>query len=315
METPTNDRVKPRLSSSSSSAKKGRKSLDNSASKLVKQLIQKEKLRKLRQYKIAKIKRADILVKNRHIDDCEPVEDDDNQDEKIEIDEQENKENFSENNDNFSVIHEEPILFKSEPMNEVKQSDKNNQEPITSKISSNILRRINSFKSSIKSIVNSSNSKLFTNSKLNPPIKQESLQSIQKFPQPIKVRRSISMGGFPNQSNLPNKSCLLNDKILKKQESTSSVQFNKPFSSSGLYASKSSLLSSSSSLSLRSQSNSSTSSIKPVFKVSSKIQYNDAYLYKNEVTFADKQKYQKLIKVRKIAKTSTASLDEISHHN
>ena len=78
METPTNDRIKPRLSSSSSSAKKGRKSLDSPASRLVINRIQKEKLRKLRQYKTAKNKRPDILVKNRHKDDYEPISDDEN---------------------------------------------------------------------------------------------------------------------------------------------------------------------------------------------------------------------------------------------
>ena len=196
METPNTDRLRPRLSSS---VKKSRKSVDNSASKLVKTLINKEKLRKINQYKVAKTKRAEILVKNRHITEDE--------EEKIEIDDPE-KENYSFDNQNFSTINEEENMsIKIEPSNEIKQPvGVNQQGGITSKISVSIMRRINSFKSTIKNIVT-------INSNMPKPKVEPNV------PKTTSLRRSISMSCIPNQTKY-------NVKCLKKQDSFSSIQSN-----------------------------------------------------------------------------------------
>lgn len=274
METPTNDRSKPRLSSSQ---KKSRNSLDNSASKLVKTLIYREKIRKLNHYRSAKSKRAEILVKNRHIDNIENVE----PEEKIEVDNLEYENNLlidqtSENK--LMKSHYQSV--ESEHSNEIKQpvifSD--NTQGISSKISSNIIRRINSIKNSIKNIANTNHTKPLK--AMNVNAKQQSVDTAPMAQKHNKIRRSISVGGFSSSCQINKPSQLI--KPLKKQESTSSVHFNRPMSSSLVNSKKSSFSSSSSSLSFRSHHNSSSSlSNKPVFKVSTKIQYNDAHLYRN----------------------------------
>lgn len=239
METPNSDRLRPRLSSS---IKKPRKSLDNSASKLVKTLVNKEKLRKLNQYKSAKSKRAELLVKNRHISE--------NDEEKIEIDEPgKEKENVSCNRRIFSTItEEENMMVKTEPLSEIKESVIiNQQKGITSKISTSIMIRINSFKRSIKNIVN-----------INP--KTNILKVEPSSPKKSSMRRSISMSGIPNQTKS-------DAKCLKKQESSSSIQ------NSNLLSAKNSSIN-------NRIINQNTTISKPVFKVPTKIQYNDSHLYR-----------------------------------
>ncbi|RNA18455.1 hypothetical protein BpHYR1_052141 [Brachionus plicatilis] len=271
METPTNDRSRPRLSSSQ---KKNRNSLDNSASKRVRTLIHKEKIRKLNHYKSAKSKRAEIRVKNRHIDNLENVDQ-----EEIDYSECENEFQMK---DCQSMDNQVQIVNgKPEPLEEIKPPVLNSTQGISSKISSTLVRRINSLKNSIKNIVTPNDIK--SSKPLN--VKQHSVDNGHQGSKSNKLRRSISVGGFP-----------------------SSCQFTRPMSSS-LANSKVSSFSSSSSLSFRSHHNSSSSlSGKPVFKVSTKIRYNDSHLYKNDMP-VDKNKNQKLIPNRKGIATSSGSLN------
>ncbi|RNA18456.1 hypothetical protein BpHYR1_052141 [Brachionus plicatilis] len=292
METPTNDRSRPRLSSSQ---KKNRNSLDNSASKRVRTLIHKEKIRKLNHYKSAKSKRAEIRVKNRHIDNLENVDQ-----EEIDYSECENEFQMK---DCQSMDNQVQIVNgKPEPLEEIKPPVLNSTQGISSKISSTLVRRINSLKNSIKNIVTPNDIK--SSKPLN--VKQHSVDNGHQGSKSNKLRRSISVGGFPSSCQVNKPSQMI--KPLKKQESTSSVQFTRPMSSS-LANSKVSSFSSSSSLSFRSHHNSSSSlSGKPVFKVSTKIRYNDSHLYKNDMP-VDKNKNQKLIPNRKGIATSSGSLN------
>lgn len=306
METPTNERLRPRLSSS---LKKSRKSLtlDSSASKLVKNLKQKEKLRKINQYKTAKSKRADLLVKKRHIQDGD-IDEDNEYKEKIEVDEHE-KENHADTTENFSMIENETFPIKFDPLVEQQQvTDQNIQGGISSKISSSIMKRINNFKSSIKNIVSTSSKTLQlkqNNNQIKLPVKQEIMENVQTFSNPKnKVRRSISMNNFPTTYS---KTSSIGVKTLSKQDSTSSVQFNHPITSSTLLCSKNSAFASSSSLSFRSHNSSSNLPCRPVFKVSTKIQYNDSQLYRNEAQNIDTYRLQKIVTTRKIARTHSTN--------
>ena len=277
METPKNDRSKLRRLSSQ---KKQRNSLDSSASKLVKNLIYREKIRKLNQYKSAKNKRAELLVKNRHIDNVE----NNDFEEKIEIDNispeydyqtfQTKEKNQPGNNQN-QIDNREPLLEINQP--------KNNTLGIGSRFSSNIIRRINSFKNSIKNRVDSNDSKSLE--LVNQNFKQHNANNCISGDKSNAFRRSISIGGFPGSCQ-PNK-ISHQPKLLTKQESASSVHGQ--ISSLSANSKISSL--SSSSLSFRSQNSLSN---KPVFKVSTKIQYNDAHLYRN-VIFIKNNNYLRVI--------------------
>lgn len=264
METPTNNRSKPCISSSQ---KKARNSLDNSASKLVRNLIYRDKIRKLNQYKLAKNKRTELLIRNRHIENQKNID----LEEKIEIDDSSPENDFkrSQNNKNQSEKYQIQTNYcKLEPLSEINQSVLNNTVGIGSKFSS----RIDTFKNSIKNIDNLNDSKAVRS--MNQNLKQQN--DYNSGSKTNTLRRSISIGGFSGHCHKKKNSHRI--KPLKKQESTSSLH--------GQISSLSdnSKIPSSSSLSFRLHHNSLSSlSSKPVFKVSTKIQYNDAHLYINVI--------------------------------
>lgn len=289
METPKNKRTR-RRSSLSSSANRSRNSIDtSSASKIVKTLILKDKLRKQNQYKTAKAKRAQLYEKKRHIDD-------------IDLDDTSNSLMHSGTHESTQLQNITLDLVNDSNIEVIeKQEEKpTSNTGISSKLSSSIARRLNSFKNTIKNIVSNSNNnnkdkdkenkyKLHTQKSFKSStvslhevgIKQEKVFQAPILLKPptepsCKVRRSISMTNFGTNKTRPG---LLGSKILKKQDSLSSCGYNPVTSSTMLSSSsKNSTYSSTNSLSMRSL-NSNCNQGKPAFKVS-KIKYNDSHLYR-----------------------------------
>lgn len=177
METPKNRSTRRRSSLLNSSRSKS-----GSASKMVKTMIRKEEQRKQNHYKTAKIKRAEIFKKTRHIDDDDEFVDGNYEDLNIDndssqnddVDQTSNEQNLhtideQENADQTKIVHQLPVAVENKcqdrprpfVVEDITDANSTFRLPVKSSVGfgAKIANKISNIKNTFKSFVNGSGTK------------------------------------------------------------------------------------------------------------------------------------------------------------